>query len=263
MSVKNRSRAYPSLDLHEAIDVLRLLVEVHDFREGDRDCIARLLGHASGLSGVAGRKVAALVHFGLLERRESRYRLTALSRHICDSVAEESFRSALRRAFLIPPLFRELVDSYRPTGAIPRYFAEALPDHGVTEAARHEVARIFMASGEYAGILAADGVFLDEKSGAPLPSPKATPKQEAVPAQEAPPVNNMQAVVTAPDPNIQTLRFFLTDRKMAEIKLPAGLNEDDLHLIRAQVDFLELQVRLSRPATPLPFRRPGKAIESG
>lgn len=258
MTAKNRSRAYPSLDLREAIDVVRLLVEVHAFREGDRESIARVLGHASGLSGVAGRKVASLVHYGLLERRESQYRLTALSRHICNSVAEESLRSALRRAFLNPPLFRDLVDAYRPKGAIPRYFAEALPDLGITEAAKHEVARIFMASGEYAGILAADGVFLDD-NGAPLSAPEAPPKQET---PSAPPVVLMQAPAATPDPNVQTLRFFLTDRKVAEMKFPAGLNEDDLHLIRAQVDFLELQVRLSRPAATLPFRRPGKAGES-
>jgi hypothetical protein len=117
-----------------------------------------------------------------------------------------------------------------------------------------------MASGEYAGVLAADGVFLDE-SGLPLPTPEAPPKQAAPPV-ELPPVGIMQAPVAAPDPNIQIFRFFLTDRKMAEMKLPAGLNENDLHLIRAQVDFLELQVRLSRPAATLPFRRPGKTGES-
>lgn len=261
MTSKNRSRAYPSLDLREAIDVLLRLVGIHDFREGDRDSIARVLGHASGLSGVAGRKVASLVHYGLMERREALYRLTALSRHICNAVSEESLRSATRRAFLTPPLFRELVETYRPTGSIPRYFAETLPNLGVTEAAKHEVARIFMASGEYAGILAADGVFLDEKSGAPLVS-EATPKQEATPAQEVPPALLMQAQPMAPDPSIQTFQFLLTDRKRAELKLPAGLNEDDIALLKKQIEFLELQVRLSRPAATLPFRRPGKAGES-
>src|SRR5262245_60795254 len=84
---KTRSRAYPALSLCEAVDVLRQLMGVFGFRDGDRDSIARKLGHSSGLSGVAGRKVAALVHFGLLERRESRYRVTALAQHICDSIS--------------------------------------------------------------------------------------------------------------------------------------------------------------------------------
>ena len=238
--------------------MLRQLVKSYGFAEKDRDSIAQALGHASGLSGVAGRKVAALVHFGLLERSGSQYRPTELSRHIFKSISSE----ALQRAFLTPPLFQELVDRYRPEGTVPRYFAQALPEHGVTEAAKHEVARIFMASGEYAGILAADGVFLDERSEAPEPVPAVAPAQMAFPAVEILPTAALQPPVTTPDSNSQTLRFFLTDRKVAEMKFPAGLNEDDLQLIRKQIEFLELQVRLSRPAATLPFRHPGKTGES-
>jgi hypothetical protein len=259
LSAKTRSRAYPALDLREAIDVLRQLVEVHDFREGDRDLIARALGHASGLSGIAGRKVASLVHFGLMERRESLYRLTALSHYICNSVSEESLRSALRRAFLTPTLFRELVDEYRPTGAIPRYFAQALRNYGVTETAKHEVARIFMVSGEYAGILAADGAFLDEKSGAPKPT--VADRVEPAEIPQAAVAHTPTLLPTEPD-NIQVFRFFLTDRKMVEMKFPAGLNEDDITLIKKQIEFLELQIQISRPAAPIPFRRPSRAGES-
>jgi hypothetical protein len=249
-NANNRSRAYPALDLCGAIDVLRLLVEVFNFREGDRDSIARHLGHSNGASGVAARKIASLHHFGLLERRESKYRTTALARHICNSRSDESLLSALRRAFLTPPLFRELVDAYRPTGAVPRYLADALQEHGVTEAAKYEVAKIFMASGEYAGVLAADGVFLDEKGAAVRavvePVPAAPPIQLTAPAA---------APQASASPDLQILRFFVTDRKLVELKFPAGLNEDDIALVKKQVEFLEMQVRLSRPAPALPFRR--------
>lgn len=218
--------------------------------------MAKTLGHMNGASGIAGRKIAALVHFGLLEQVNSGYKPTALTRRICETGSLEG----LQRAFLKPPLFQELVDRYRPDGAIPRYFADALPEHGVTEAAKREVARIFMVSGEYAGIFAADGVFLDERS---LPNaPEEILKQEAIPSPVILPAPVSQASNTASDSTGQLIRIFLTDRKVAEMKFPAGLNEDDLHLIRAQVDFLELQVRLSRPAATLPFRRPGKAGES-
>ncbi len=108
----------------------------------------------------------------------------------------------------------------------------------MTEAAKHEVARIFMASGEYAGILAADGVFLEERSESSIQEPEETLKQEEVPiASVILPVPVSQA--PPPDPNGQILRFFLTDRKVAEMKFPAGLNEDDLDLIRKQIEFLE------------------------
>jgi hypothetical protein len=242
--------------LREAVAVLRKLLKDKAFEEKDRDSIAQAMGHSSGSSGVAGRKIAALVHFGLLERCDSRYRLTELAHLICKSGSREG----LQRAFLIPSLFQELVDRYRLEGAIPRYFAQVLPEHGVTEAVKHEVARIFMASGEYAGILAADGVFLDETPEVPEPVSAVVPEQAALPSAEILPA--AQPPAATPDSNPQTLRFLLTDRKVAEMKFPAGLNEDDLQLIRKQIEFLELQVRLSRPAATLPFRRPGKAGES-
>jgi len=260
VSPKSRSCAYPALDLREAVNLLRQLVEDLDFQEGDRDSIARMLGHSGGLSGAAGRKVAALVHFGLLERRESKYCTTALALHICNSISEESLRSALRRAFLAPSLFRDLIDAYLPAGSVPRYLAQDLRDHGVTEAAKHDVARIFMASAEYAGVLAADGVFLDEKPEVTKPVVATALKVPAL--VEVAPAMAVQPTSLVLDPEVQTLRFFVTDRKVVEMRFPAGLNEDDIVLVKKQIEFLELQVRLFRPAATLPFRRPGTASES-
>lgn len=238
--------------------VLRKLLREKDLGAKDRNSIAQALGHSSGSSGVAGRKISALIQFGLYERRDDSFRPTKLGRLL----AEEDSREGFQRAFLSPPLFQEIVDKYRPDGAVPHYFAQALPGYGVTETAKYEVARIFMASAEYAGILAADGVFRDEDSESAEPAQP--PVQEKAQAGEILPLSpeTAPALSSGADSEIQTFRFFLTDRKPAELKLPAGLNEADIAMLKKFVEFMEFQIQTSRPAAPLPFRRTGKSGES-
>lgn len=162
------------------------------------------------------------------------------------------------------PLFQEIVDRYRPEGAVPRYFAQVLPGFGVTEAAKHEVARIFMASAEYAGVLAADGVFLDENSDSVKPAAQPPVQEDTQGEREVVPFSPEASQASPPssESDLQVFRFFLTDRKPAELKLPAGLNEADIAMLKKHIEFLEFQVQISRPAAPLPFRRPGKTGES-
>jgi len=117
-----------------------------------------------------------------------------------------------------------------------------------------------MASAEYAGVLAADGVFLDEKPEVTKPVVATALKVPAL--VEVAPAMAVQPTSLVLDPEVQTLRFFVTDRKVVEMRFPAGLNEDDIVLVKKQIEFLELQVRLFRPAATLPFRRPGTASES-
>lgn len=250
----SRSRAYPSIDLQEAMTVLLRLIEELGFEENDRDSIARLLGYANGSSGIGARKIAALVHFGLLQRHGNRYKPTELARSLWEACrpqteetrriqVEEELRALLRRAFLNPPLFREILDAYRHEGSLPRHLAHALREHGITESAKHEVARILMDSAEYSGVVASDGVFQNAKI------PLGSMIRSASPAPPEP-----AQAVAPPETDGQLFRFFVTDRKPVEIKLPAGLNEDDLLIIKDYWEFVEKQVRRSRPAAPLPWR---------
>lgn len=109
MNAKNRSRAYPALDLREAVGALRKLLKTNGSEKSDRDTIAQALGHSNGSSGIAGRKIAALMHFGLLEKSAEGYRLTELARHISTAVSKEGLQRAFDPATLpgscqqIPP----------------------------------------------------------------------------------------------------------------------------------------------------------------
>jgi hypothetical protein len=53
------------------------------------------------------------------------------------------------------------------------------------------------------------------------------------------------------DPAQQALRLSLTDGKIAELRLPLQLNEQDLVILRAQLNVLEAQVQVNKPVAPL------------
>jgi hypothetical protein len=47
------------------------------------------------------------------------------------------------------------------------------------------------------------------------------------------------------------LRFPVTDQKEVVIHIPPLLNEQDIRLLRLQIDFLALQVQQNRPDQPV------------
>lgn len=254
---KLRSRAYPAIPLSEAIGLLRRLKLELGWGQRDRDTIAQALGYAGGHSGIAARKTAALSHFGLMDVRDGLYSPTGLAEDVLDEMNEARYRTALREACLSPTLFREIIRRYEPLGRVPRQLALTLSlDHGIQEQARDEVAHIFMESARFAGILESDGTFRHayfEATQRPGPLHLETPARP-VPAETvgAPPAQPAAAGLSAPEDRPgQVLSFLVTDKKQVEIHLPPHLNEQDILLLRAQIDFLELQVKLNRPDQPV------------
>ena len=249
---KLRSRAYPAVPLKEAIEILERQTRVLGWGGRDRDSIAKALGYAGGNSGIAARKAAALVQFGLLDLREGLYLPTELAKRI---LGRDSSAAALQEACFSPLLFREILHLYKPMGRVPLQLARVLSsDHGIQDQARDEVAHIFMASTVYAGILYDDGTFREEQGEARASS---APSVRTSPASMvAGPWSNDQRLRETPAPRespdgYQILQFFVTDQKEVELRLPARLNEQDILLLRAQIEFLELQVRLNRPDQPV------------
>lgn len=244
-SRKLRSRAHPAISLSESIELLRRLKLEVGWGERDRDTLAKGLGYAGGHSGIAARKAAALVHFGLMDLRGGMYSPTILA----GEILEERTEALLREACLNPTLFREIVHRYEPAGRVPRQLALTLSlDHGIQEHARNEVAQIFMTSAIYAGILESDGTFRSkyfEETRRPLPLSGPLPEPDLSPREP-----ESGFVAAAPGAG-RTLRFPLTDQKEVTIHLPSRLNEHDIPLLRAQIDFLELQVKQNRPDQPV------------
>jgi hypothetical protein len=248
---KLRSRAYPVIPLEEALELLKQQTEVLGWGYHDRNAIAQALGYVGGNSGIAARKIAALVHFGLLGLRSSLYSPTSLAHRILEVTEGNRPRAALQAACLNPSIFREIIQRYELVGRIPRQLAAALTmDHGIQDNAREEAARVFMASAVFAGILEGNGAFREEYfETANRPRPIAFVKIPSSPA------SNLLALEQegpreAPSWS-QEFKFLVTDNKEVEIRLPAPLNEQDILILRAQIDVLELQVKLNRPDQPV------------
>ncbi len=243
---KLRSRAYPSVSLKEAVELLQTLTDDLGWDLQDRNDIARVWGY--GNSGIAARKTAALVHFGLLGLRDGLYFPTELGKQILDEKDENALRASLQEACLNPALFREVILRYEALGRVPQELAETLTlDHGIQENARSEVVQIFLDSACHAGILEEGGRFRDdyfEVTGRPRPLARLGPALTMTSVGHA----DLQA--TGPDlttSSEQVLQFPIASG-WVKIYLPERINENDIRLLRAQIDFLELQVSLHRPA---------------
>lgn len=149
--VKDRSVAYPSITVSDAIIFttrLRAALGKGPYSRGE---VAKALGHTK-LSGPAARKVAALVHYGLLARTGDAYSQTQLAQDIIMPLADEEKALGVVKAVRSPRLFEKLLQKY--TGqALPLMLQNVLTREGVSDSAAIEVVRIFTESIKFAGLL--------------------------------------------------------------------------------------------------------------
>jgi hypothetical protein len=174
---KRRSRAYPGVSLGVACSLLREKLKDLGSAWTERKALAAFLGYQTGEGGVAARKVAALVHFGLLERSEKGYRLSDAGKKI-QEFAEDSpeFLASARSALKKPALFAGILTRFHSGERIPRQeLRRVLTDElGITEQAREDAVEVFVESARFARLIDQDGRLLElgyEASPAPEISP--------------------------------------------------------------------------------------------
>ena len=222
-----RSRAYPAVDLRAAIQLVARQCQALGYGGHRRESIAQALGHAKP-SGPAARKIAAMAHYGLLDRRHGFYQPTPLARQLLETSERETVRSARMKAFLNPTLFRELYDTYRPLGRIPSMLGPTLArDHGISESAQEDVASIFLESGEFAEVLDHQGQF-----EGPRPAPVDPVRTETPEPSRTPPGSSSQALQLS----------VALDHGKAEIHFPERLSLLDVKQLRQLLAQFEIKV---------------------
>jgi len=164
---KDRSVAYPGVPLSEAIDFTARLRDALGKGPYSRDEAAKALGH-SKLTGPAARKVAALVHYGLLERSGNTYSQSQLSQDILKPESDTLKNEAIKRAAVRPKLFQKLCRRFEGQ-AVPSMLQNILIREGVSEGAANDVVRIFIETMKFAELLV-NGVLIkpiieDEEGG--------------------------------------------------------------------------------------------------
>ena len=112
MSAAIRSPSYPNTALPAAIEQVRKIEAQYRLSPVDREVAAKVLGY-SGLNGPSNKALAALAHYGLVERAgKGEMRVTARAQALLHPDNEEERRQQLREAALAPKLFRELQDRW-------------------------------------------------------------------------------------------------------------------------------------------------------
>lgn len=148
---KDRSVAYPGAPLSESIEFTLKLRDSLGKGPYSRDEAARALGH-SKLTGPAARKVAALVHYGLLERSGNTYSQSQLSQDILKPLSDDQKIIAIKKAALRPKLFQKLCQKFGGQ-ALPSMLQNILIREGVSEGAADDVVRIFTETMKFAELL--------------------------------------------------------------------------------------------------------------
>lgn len=250
-----RSNAYPGIDLEQAANMLLGDLQSLDGTRQTRDDLARMLGYSSGSGGVAARKIAGLVHYDFLslDRRKGCYVLSSFGRYVRELVPEgPEWEAALRAAFQRPVLFKDIVEMHAAAGKLPPDLAETLArDHGIRPKASHDAARIFMASGLYAGVVEPNGVLKVERPPSkvvPVPRvglPSVRPRDTSVPAglEETRPTDTHTLTWSFPLPGRPNARMSL--------ELPSNLTEEEFEVLQRNLDFFVEGLRYTyRPSSP-------------
>lgn len=149
---RTRSAAYPSLNLKEAIGNVGLIKKNLGSNSFTRESGAQALGHV-GISGPSSAKIAALVHFGLLDRTESAYKMSKLTERILFPKSEEDKREAMSEAARAPKLYSKLINVYQGS-ELPAMLPNILVhDYSIDSSVSRKVAKDFVLSIEYAGLI--------------------------------------------------------------------------------------------------------------
>lgn len=148
---REKSSAYPSISLEEAINSLKKLQDNLGSGPYSRDAAAKGLGY-SGVSGASASKIAAISYFGLLSKKNGVYTQTDLAKKILFPSDDSETRINILQAVKSPTLYGRLIERYN-NQAIPQKLENILvTDYKISPKAANEAVEVFRNSIEFAGI---------------------------------------------------------------------------------------------------------------
>lgn len=151
---RQRSTAYPAISIEEAILLnSKIIVAYPNKGIFDRKAAVNAIGFQT-ISGASTPRVAALVHYGLLEKDPKGYKTSDLSERIAYPESDKEKTEAIVEAVKHPKLFNALIDNYankslpedKVLGSI------LIRSHGINPKVSKKVTQIFKDSIEFAGI---------------------------------------------------------------------------------------------------------------
>lgn len=150
---KARSRLYPRYDLEEAIKLIQILSKLGRKNVSEKS-VAAETGKSITNSSFLGR-VSSAKQFALISKDGGKLSLTQLGNEIMFPLDDVTKADAIRKAFTMPTLYKELIDAFGGT-KIPEYASlgnRLLNDYGIEAGAKDIAAKNFVRSAEYAGVI--------------------------------------------------------------------------------------------------------------
>lgn len=149
--VRKKSPRAPSMPLDEALDKAFRAYERERLHPASADVIAQHIGYKNANNGAALSALASLRYFGLLERSKEGRLSVAKNVESYKFAPDENSKHSLLLAFLkSPPLYAELLESYKenlPSDGNLRY---ALIQRGFSPVAAENALAAFLKSVQYA-----------------------------------------------------------------------------------------------------------------
>lgn len=157
-----RGTSYPVIDLEKAIDLVNRILKAVGKANTSKVDIAKAAGYGS-LNGKSKRVVAALGQYGLITGKGDDYKLSTLALDILFPENERSKRDNIAFALQSPVLFSQLIESYKG-GSIPGLLPNILVSkYAINPKFGNEVAKIFISSLEFAGLVDEGGVIIAQQ----------------------------------------------------------------------------------------------------
>src|SRR3989344_6951684 len=148
---RERSVAYPSFSLEQAINSVSQLRKALGKGPYSRDEAAKALGY-SGVSGISATKISTMVHFGLLNRNGNTYSQSELAERINHPLSDEDRNNAIDEAVQIPKLYKDLLAQFLGQALLTQ-LRHTLIRKGISAKISDSVAENFQKSLEFSGSL--------------------------------------------------------------------------------------------------------------
>ncbi|TSC78209.1 MAG: hypothetical protein G01um101429_897 [Parcubacteria group bacterium Gr01-1014_29] len=150
---KARSRLYPRYDLEEAIKFIQLVSRLGRKNVSEKS-VADEDDKKLTNSGFLGRMSSAK-QFALISRVDGKLSLTQLGNEIMFPLDDTTKARAIKKAFAMPTLYKELVDAFSGN-KIPEYSSlgnRLINDYRIEACAKDVASKNFIKSAEYAGVM--------------------------------------------------------------------------------------------------------------
>jgi len=244
-----RSRRYPAISLSKTVEFLKSVKEKIGNREISRSMLANVFG-VKPSSGDFSTKLAALAHFGLIEKGTGGIKISSRGIRILSPLNEEERKGALLEAFREPSLYKEIIAKWGGIALPPNFERVLHRNYGITEEAAPRACEAFMKSAAYAEAIGSDGVLnLAQRasahedlftSGSRQSINLQSEFEQAESFTEGAPIEMGES---RPSSDYQVFDLALTSGRKAKLVIPNELESDDIELIEAQVKVVKLQVQ--------------------